>query len=370
MKRLTFLLVLLMSCGMIWAASDEPKGLEIGEKAPDFSLPGVDGKTYTLDDFSEAKILVMIFTCNHCPTAQAYEERIKKLVTDYGDKGVAVVAISPNDEKSVRLDEMGYTDLNDGLEDMKLRAEAHQFNFPYLYAGDKPEWCMSYGPAATPHVFIFDENRELRYQGRIDNADDPKKVTAHDTRNAIEALLAGVPVPVVNTRTFGCSIKYPDKRHTVTEFTERIRKEQVTVEKIDLEGIRQLMKNDSGKLRLINFWATFCGPCRAEFPDLVEIHHMYRHRNFELVTVSVDTDDKHDQVLEFLKEQYASTKNYHFMGDVYQLMEAVDPNWKGAIPYTLLVNAEGKIIYSIMDQIDPLKVKREIVSVIGRTYFD
>ena len=118
MKRLTFLLVLLMSCGMIWAASDEPKGLEIGEKAPDFSLPGVDGKTYTLDDFSEAKILVMIFTCNHCPTAQAYEERIKKLVTDYGDKGVAVVAISPNDEKSVRLDEMGYTDLNDGLEDM------------------------------------------------------------------------------------------------------------------------------------------------------------------------------------------------------------------------------------------------------------
>src|SRR5262249_13193549 len=111
-------------------AADPPglKTLAIGVKAPDFRLPGVDGKTYSLADFSDSKVLVVIFTCNHCPTAQAYEQRISQLVSDYGDKGVAVVAISPNNPAAVRLDELGYTDLGDSFEDMKIRAKDHKFS--------------------------------------------------------------------------------------------------------------------------------------------------------------------------------------------------------------------------------------------------
>ena len=156
--------------------------LEIGAVAPPFRLPGVDGKIWSLADFSSAKVLAVIFTCNHCPTAQAYEDRIKQLVADYKDKGVAVVAISPNDPKAVRLDELGYTDLSDSLEEMKARAKDKAFNFPYLYDGDKQEVSRAYGPVATPHVFLFDKDRKLRFAGRINNSEKPERVTSQDTR--------------------------------------------------------------------------------------------------------------------------------------------------------------------------------------------
>ncbi len=114
-------LTLILATAAAQAAAPEPKTLPIGAAAPDFQLPGVDGKTYGLKDFAAAKVLVVIFTCNHCPTAQAYEGRLARLHADYRDKGVAVVAISPNDPAAVRLDELGYTDLGDSFDDMKIR---------------------------------------------------------------------------------------------------------------------------------------------------------------------------------------------------------------------------------------------------------
>src|SRR5687767_12608736 len=148
-------------------AAADPKPLDTGAAAPDFSLPGVDGKNHSLKDFATAKVLVVLFTCNHCPTAQAYEKRVVALHADYKDKGVALVAISPNDPVAVRLDELGYTDLNDTLEEMKLRAKEAGFAFPYLYDGQTQKTSREYGNVATPHVFIFDAARKLRYQGRI-----------------------------------------------------------------------------------------------------------------------------------------------------------------------------------------------------------
>ena len=133
-----------------WAAPELPKTLEIGQPAPDFELPGVDGKTHRLKDFADAKVLVVVFTCNHCPTAQAYEDRIIKLHNDYKDRGVALVAISPNDPQVLRLDELGYTDVGDSLEDMKIRAKDRKFNFPYLYDGENQEVSAAYGRSPRP----------------------------------------------------------------------------------------------------------------------------------------------------------------------------------------------------------------------------
>jgi len=112
---------------------DEHTTLAIGSKAPDFHLPGTDGKTYSLASFAKSKILVVVFTCNHCPTAQAYEERIIQLVKDYWPKGVGFVAIMPNDPGAIRLDELGYTDMGDSFDEMKKRAKQKHFNFPYVY---------------------------------------------------------------------------------------------------------------------------------------------------------------------------------------------------------------------------------------------
>jgi peroxiredoxin len=317
-----------------WSDDQLYNTLEIGRPAPDFALTGIDGRTSSLKDFSDAKILVVIFTANHCPTAQAYEDRIVQLVEDYKDKGVTIVAISPNDPKALHLNELGYTDLSDTLEEMKIRAKDKGFNFPYLYDGDEQKVAHVYGPVATPHVFIFDQDRRLRYTGRIDNNERIGKATVHDTRNAIEALLAGKPVPAEKTKTFGCSIKWSEKRESVREDLENLAREPVSLETIDNDGIRKIVNNESKKLRLVNIWATWCGPCVNEFSELVTINRMYRHRDVEVITISSDTLDLNDKVLKFLKEKQASFKNYQFnVDDNYQLIEAVDKDWPGAIPY-------------------------------------
>lgn len=369
MKKIAFLFVLLALNPMrIFALAADPTPLPIGSKAPDFSLPATDGKTYTLRDFASSKILVIIFTCNHCPTAQAYEERMKDLVTDYKSKGVAVVAISPNDPLAVTLGEMGYTDLGDSFEEMKIRARDQEFNFPYLYDGETSAVSIKYGPQATPHVFIFDQQRKLQYTGRIDDGEKPGTAKTHDTRNAIEALLAGKPVPVEKTKTFGCSIKWPDKRDYANGEVAKYAREKVSIEEMDLNQLKTLIQNESINYRLINVWATWCGPCVVEFPAFVDMHRMYRNREFEMISISLDDLERKQNALNFLVKKQASMQNYIFKGDRYAFIEAIDKKWEGALPYTLFIGPGGKIIYSKQGLIDALEMKRIIADSIGRIY--
>jgi peroxiredoxin len=353
-------------------AGEEHKTLEIGSAAPDFKLPGVDGKTYTLSSFKNSKILAIVFTCNHCPTAQAYENRIIQLAKDFGKKGVAVVAVMPNDPHSVQLSELGYTDMADSFEEMKLRAKRKAFNFPYLYDGETETMSKAYGPVATPHIFIFDEQRKLRYQGRIDDVEKPTGTPKNqDARNAIEALLANKDVPVKTTKVFGCSIKWAEKEDLVAKSDAEWAKQPVGLQMIDEAGVKELLKNNSDKLRLINVWATWCGPCVEELPSFVAMNRMYRARDFELITISADNPEKKDKVLKALQKLQLSNTNYLFsIDDKYQLIEAIDPNWKGALPYTVLVEPGGKIVYAKQGTINAAEMKTMIVEnhLIGRYY--
>lgn len=375
MHRLFSLLFLpLLFCCIASTAAplNEHKTLEIGAQAPDFKLLGVDGKMYSLANFKSAKVLVIIFTCNHCPTSQAYEERIKKMVTDYKDKGVQIVAISPNATEGLSLSELGYTDVSDTYEEMKYRAKDKEFNFPYLFDGETQQTSEKYGPVATPHVFIFDKERKLRYQGRIDDVEKPTKTpNTHDTRAAIDDLLANRDVAVKTTKVFGCSTKWRDKSEWVKKNDEEWAKRPVPLETIDDEGIKELLKNNTDKLRLINIWATWCGPCVSEFPEFVIINRMYNARDFELITISADDPSKKQKVHDFLKKKQAANQNYIYTGDnKYKLIEAVDPKWQGALPYTVLVEPGGKIVYAKQSTIDPLLMKKTIVEnkYIGRVY--
>jgi len=345
--------------------------LPIGSKAPGFELPGVDGKTYTLQSFQKAKVLVIIFTCNHCPTAQGYEQRIIQLVKDYASRGVQVVAINPNDPKSLRLDELGWSDVGDSFEDMKVRTKEKNFNFPYLYDGETEIASRKYGPVSTPHVFIFDQKRILRYRGRIDDEENPAKIqTQFDTRNALDAILNNKEVPVPVTNVFGCSIKWAEKGEWLEKAKVAWAKAPVALEMADAPLITETLKNTSSNLRLIRVWATSCDPCVASFPELINISRIYQERDFEMITISTDDITDSDNVLQFLKKQQASNVNYLFRGDIRTLTEIIGPGWDGKLPFTLLVEPGGHISFARQGAIDAEELRKIIFNnkYIGRLF--
>jgi peroxiredoxin len=176
-----------------------PGKLKIGDKGLDFNLPGVDGKKYSLGSFRDKKAVAVIFTCNHCPYAKAYEDRLVAAQRDYASKGVALVAINSNEDKN-------YPD--DSFDNMVKRAKEKGFNFPYL-RDETQDTARGYGAERTPEIFLLDSKGTIRYHGTVDdNYDDPSKVKTTYFRNALDALLAGKQVSTPETQPVGCTIKW------------------------------------------------------------------------------------------------------------------------------------------------------------------
>jgi peroxiredoxin len=173
--------------------------LKIGSPAPDFNLPGIDGKKYSLSSFKDKNAIIFIFSCNHCPYVQANEDRIRQIQKDYKDKGVEVIAINSNDDK-------GYPE--DSFDNMKKRAAEKKFNFLYL-RDDIQSVAHAYDATHTPEIFLFDKERKLAFHGKIDdNWQEPNKVQNPYLRNALDELLAGKEISVPETFTIGCTIKW------------------------------------------------------------------------------------------------------------------------------------------------------------------
>ncbi len=175
------------------------KGMAVGTPAPPFSLPGVDGKRWSLDSFADAELLVVVFTCNHCPYAIASEDRLLEIQADYGNKGVQLVAINPNDADNYPAD---------SFDNMKKRAADKGFTFPYLH-DESQSVARAYDAACTPDIFVFDRDRKLVYNGRIDdNWQQPEQVTRRDLRAVLDAALEGRAVDFEHVPSMGCSIKW------------------------------------------------------------------------------------------------------------------------------------------------------------------
>jgi peroxiredoxin len=362
------LAVLLMTLGIASAEEVHPT-LALGSPAPDFALPGVDGQIHKLSDYASSPILVVVFTCNHCPIAQMYEKRIQQLATDYKDKGVAVVAIQGNDPQAIRIDELDSSDLSDTLPEMKIRVQYKHLTYPYLYDGDTQKVTRAYGPQATPHAFIFDQQRHLRYEGRIDNSYRTELVKTQDARNAIDALLAHKEVAVKHTGVFGCSTKWSEKAAGRQTALEKINEQPVTVEVISKAELAKLRTNPTHQMMLVDFWATWCGSCIVEFADLQDTLRMYGARDFSLVTVSANMPDEQPSVLRFLQKKHATSRNYLFDSqDTASLQTAFDPKWDSAVPYTILLSGDGKVLYKQLGSADMLELKRIILANLPSDY--
>jgi thiol-disulfide isomerase/thioredoxin len=215
-------------------------------------------------------------------------------------------------------------------------------------------------------VFIFDSARTLRYVGAVDDSERVQHVTKQYARDALEALLAGREPPVTRTKVVGCSVKWAGKAEAVKAYLEKLANEPVSLTPADSDGLKALRENGSGKFRLVNFWATWCAPCVAEFHELVAINRMYRHRDFEVVAVAVNRPEEEKDVLAFLKKQQASFKNFLFASaDREKLINAFDPDWQGAVPFTVLIAPDGKVVYHNTERMDPLALKRAIVKALN-----
>ena len=363
MMRKMLRLITVLAVGFSALAQSAHPILAIGSQAPDFSLSGVDGKIHKLSDYAASQVLVIVFMCNHCPIASIYEQRVQKLADEYGPKGVAVVAIQPNDPEAIRVDELDSADTSDSLDEMKIRVQYKHLRYPYLYDGETQAVARALGPQATPHVFVFDRDRKLRYQGRFDNSYRVELVKSEDARNAVDALLDGKPVPAEQTGVFGCSTKWKEKMEARIADQKKIDAEPVRLDLATAEDLQKLRANATGKMLLVSFWATWCGPCVHEFPDVETTYRMYRVRDFDLVTVSTNMPDEKAGVLKMLEKQHASSRNLLFgSDDTYALQAAFDPKWKAGVPYTVLIAPGGKILYERQGDIDFLELRRTILA--------
>ena len=366
----------------------DAKRLALGDAAPDFRLKGVDGKFYSLADFPArtAPVLMVVFLSNHCPYSHAAETRLIPLAKEFAPQGLAVVAINPNSPEGVAVTELGYSKYNDSYAEMILYAREAGFPFPFVYDGDTQQTARAYGCLATPHVFLFDAARKLRYVGRVDDSrfEDPKTVRSHDTRNAVVEMLAGKAVTVARTPVVGCSTKWNSKKSDIVAAEQKWKAEPVELATIDAAGVAALVKNDSNRLRLINVWATWCAPCVTEFPEFVSLSRRLGNRDFEFISLSLDDPKLEPQVKKFLEKQHASppgrlkrllkaegrnaTNFLYTDAGTDALIQALDPAWPGPLPHTVLVAPGGRIVYRHNGAVDSAELLARIIGVLGPYY--
>jgi len=361
------------------------KVLAIGDVAPDFLLPGIDGNKHRLADYAAAKVLMIAFLSNHCPDSNATAPRLIEFAKRYASKGVAIIAINPNNPDGVSVDELGYTSYSDGFEEMKRYSSDLGFVFPYLYDGETQQTAAAYGCLCTPHIFVFDEKRVLRYKGEFDNSHyaDSASVTSVRGRDAIEDLLAGRAVAVPETKPHGCSTKWLGKKANIVKKTRQWESTPVELAPIAREGIQALLAKTDGRMRLYNVWATWCGPCVEEFPGLVQIQRRFSQRAFDFITISVDDPKQFAAAKAFLEKQGAglpskmqaaakkggrSTNSFLYQGGMSELLTVLDPQWPGGIPHTVLVSGEGKILWRHNGVVTEEQVREKVLEYLGRTF--
>ena len=356
-QRTLILPVLLLSV-LAWGQAPAAP-LAIGSSLPDFSLVGTDGVRHKPADWKQSPVLVIAFLCNHCTESQVYEARLNQISHSYANKGVSVVAIQSSNPHAVTEKDLAWSDVGETLDDMKERATFRKFQFPYLYDGDTGSTAKAFGATVAPSVFIFDNTRKLRYEGRIDSDPTEGPATEHTATDAIDQLLAHKPVAVATTKAAGCALRLG----SAAAAYQAPDTAPVSLTLAPAEALSALRHNPTGKLLLINFYATWCGPCVTEFPDLMATNRIYRTRPFSFTTVSANVPDEKPEVLAFLKKMNATTNNLLFgSDDTYAMQDAFDPNVGAAVPVTVLLSPRGDVLLHQQGEIDLMQIRRAILA--------
>lgn len=355
-------LLTLLACALLFDVSIKQSQasratmLAIGQPAPEFELKDLSDRSHALKSY-RGKLTVIAFLSARCPISNAYKDRIKAIAEDYGKQDVAFLAINASADESV--------------DEVRTHAEANQFNFTIL----KDEGNVvadAYAAERTPKVYVIDGEGVLRYQGRIDNSQNPRLVKRNDLREALDELLAGKPVSIPSTQAMGCIIQRGGRtedlaqsktprpavsKPVATKPAAKTTAKASATPKVTLlkpAAFAQLIKQSQGKVLIVNFWATWCGPCVAEFPELVKLDQAYRDKGVRLVGVTADdVTDLKTKVIPFLREQKAGYENFlQDTDDPQEMVDVVMKDWPGVLPATFVYDKTGKLVWHRFGIID------------------
>lgn len=348
--------------------------LTSGQPAPEFELKDLSGEPHALKSY-RGKLTVISFLSARCPISNAYKDRVKAVAEDYAKQGVAFLGINASADEPI--------------EEVRAHAEQNQFKFTIL-KDDGNVVADAYAAERTPKVYVIDAEGVLRYQGRIDSSHNPRLVKRQDLRAALDELLAGKPVSVASTQAMGCILQRVEGTQDLAQsktakpvVTKPVTAKPATgkpaaaksaakpatavaagpkVPLLKPAAFGALIKQSQGKVLIINFWATWCGPCVAEFPELVKIDLAYRDKGVRMIGITADDlEDVKPKVIPFLREQKAQYENFlQDTDDPQQMVDVVMKDWPGVLPATFVYDKTGKLVWHRFGIIDRDALTAEI----------
>lgn len=308
---------------------------------PSFKLKATNGEIYSQSDFNDKKVLGIVFLSNHCKVSQLFQNHLIALTRKYSED-VVIIAVSPNYEQSILPDELAYSDLGDSFQDMVKRANRMKYNFPYLHDGDNQNLTKEIGAKITPTIYLYNQERELFYSGRIGNIDSPDNMETSEVNQAINSLLIDKKTIFKRTKVFGTSIKTKNHLLVAEQVRQRYADEKVRLNEADARKLNFYLTHNIRKPKLFYVWQTNDEKPRDNLIKLSFLYKIFRKRGFKLITVCIAKKDEEDRIVEFLENSQLSSTNFIVYGhNISPLASIIPDEVEKVTPYFRLLSSEG-----------------------------
>jgi peroxiredoxin len=320
----------------------QARSVPIGSLAPNFTLTDLAGRRHSREDY-RGKHLILTFISARCPISKAYHERLRAIASDYGLRpDTVLLGINASADESI--------------DEIRLDAERNSLAFPIL-RDPQGEVADAFGAQRTPDVYVIDAEGRLRYRGRIDSAHRPRRDMRHDLREALSELLAGNAITTPETMAMGCPIVRVGDKSSVSNGQQPKPASPPPGTQVRLlkpQDYWKMVGSTPGKVVVVNFWATWCGPCVAELPELIRISETLKSQGVRFVGVSADEQvDLESTVVPFLAARKVPYEQFlQQTDDPQEMIDVVDKDWPGTLPATFIYNKKGKLAFHRLGIID------------------